>query len=355
MAHKKIILTVIIATYNSEKTLPLVMESLVTQTFNENVELLIIDGGSKDSTISIAKKYKCRVIHNPRIEPIYGKFLAYTKAKGRYIMYLDHDEVLVNKDSIRNKLAIFKEIPDVKMVIGSGYRNPPNYAFINEYINEFGDPFSFFIYRLSKKYGLFINQMKKRYTYIKETNRYIIFSFERYKSLPIIELVAAGSMFDAGYIKKDYPETLKNMQLVPHFFYLLLKKKPYLAMIKNDPILHYSSDTLSKYYKKIQWRVKNNIYHISTIGESGFTGRDKYQSRYNRIKKYFFIPYVISLIFPLYDSISLSITRKNIKYFLHFPLTLYTGWLILYNSVLKMMGYRPLLKNYDESKVVYTS
>lgn len=345
--------SIIIATFNSEKLLPKVLEAVKKQTYpKDKIEILIIDGGSKDKTLKIAKQFGCKVLNNPRTEPVYGKFLGYLTAKGQYIMYLDHDEVIENVDSISIKVRALKRNSKIKAVAVTGYKSPKGYPFINSYINEFGDPFSFFIYRLSKDEIFFSQSMREKYPVFLDNEFFTIFNLSKIKTLPIIELVAAASMFDGGFLKKSFPETLKRPELLPHYFYLLYSKYPYIAITKNDALIHYSADNLKKYLNKIKWRVKNNIYHVSDMGESGFSGRNKFQPSLFRLKKYLFIPYAYSLILPLLDSISLMISRKKPLYLLHLPLTVYTATLIVYHYFLKMSGKKPVLRSYDDSKAI---
>lgn len=344
--------SIIIATFNSEKSLPKVLESLDRQTFPKvQRETIIIDGGSEDRTLSIAQKYHCKIINNPKTEPVYAKYLGYLEARGQYLVYLDHDEVIEEKSSLEKKYRIFKNNNDIKAVIGSGYKSPEGYPKINDYINEFGDPFSFFIYRLSKDSRFFISQTRRRYSSIWEDNESLVFDFSQVSILPIIELCAAGSMIDSYFMKKRFPKTLKEPKLIPHFFYLLLQES-LIAIAKQDALIHYSSDTLQKYLNKIRWRVKNNIYHVSQLGESGFTGRERFQPKIIRLRKYFFLLYACTFIFLFYDACYLCITRKSIYYFIHVPLTLFTAWIIIYHYIRKSLGYQEHLKSYDETKII---
>src|SRR6185503_15848983 len=102
MIYPKI--SIIIPTFNSQKTLPVTLRSLAKQTYlKKKIEILIIDGGSTDKTVEIAKKYSCKIISNPKTELIYGKHLGYLHASGKYVMFLDSDESLENKESLINK------------------------------------------------------------------------------------------------------------------------------------------------------------------------------------------------------------------------------------------------------------
>lgn len=348
----KPILSVIIATYNSEKTLPLVLSALKEQSIDKRkMEILLLDGGSKDGTKNIGREFGCKIINNPRTEPLHAKFLGYKKAKGQYILYLDHDEVLENRDSLKRRIDCLKSEKRVKSVLVSGYINPSGYPFINNYINEFGDPFSYFIYRLSKDARFFIDAMKKKYRVVKEKKEYIVFNLIHSKETPIIEICAGGSMFDAKYMKEKFPDTLKESTLIPHFFYLLNTTNSLIAISKNDTIMHYSSDTFNKYLNKLRWRVKNNIFHTDYMGQAGFTGRELYHSG-SYFKKYFFIPYVYTFIFCIYDAVSLSFSRRNFYYLLHIVLSIFTANLIVYHISRKVLGQVDILKSYDGSKVV---
>lgn len=349
---KRILVSIIIATFNSEKTLPLVFEGLSKQSLQRNkFEILLIDGGSKDNTKKIGKEFGARIINNPQTEPVNAKLIGFKNALGRYIVYLDHDEVIENPDSLRKKIKIFKSNPKIKAVIASGYKNPSGYNWINNYINEFGDPFSYFIYKLSKGSDYFMPTMIKRYKYASKTKDSVIFNFKGVKNLPLIELCAAGSMIDGDFIKQSFPDTLSKKELIPHFFYLIYKNS-LIAISKDDALIHYSSDTFNKYLNKIKWRVKNNIYHKDTMGESGFTGRSNYQPEVQKYKKYLFIPYSFTLFFCLLDSLSLSFTRKKLLYLIHLPLCLYTSSLIVYHSLLKLFGTKQVLRSYDEKKII---
>src|SRR5258708_6161377 len=94
-------LTIVIATFQSGRILPKVLESIKKQTLTrDQFEILIVDGGSQDNTHELSDEYGCRWIVNPHTEPVYAKFLGYREARGQYLLYLDHDEVIENKHSL---------------------------------------------------------------------------------------------------------------------------------------------------------------------------------------------------------------------------------------------------------------
>lgn len=344
---KKSLVSIILATFNSASTLEKVLVSIGKQSYPLScLELIVVDGGSTDNTRNIAQSYGCRIIDNPKTLPGWAKYFGYTLARGEYAMFLDSDEVIEDSQSIERKIVVMKENPSVHAVTGSGYRNPKNYSFLNQYINEFGDPFSFFYYRQSKDCRYFISQMKRLYPCVKETDDYLILNFLKEENLPLLEFGAMGGIVDLVYLKSHAPEIIHNPALIPHLINVLVMHGSRVALIKNDVLIHYSSDTWEKYLGKIKSRVINNIY---TPAKEGFTGRNEFASQILRYKKYLFLPYALTVVGPLIDSLYLSITRRHFGYFIHILFSFYTACLIIYYKCLKLVGIHAVMKSYGES------
>jgi glycosyltransferase involved in cell wall biosynthesis len=340
-----VLVTVAIATFNSAKYLDKVLEAIRNQSIDQKkVEILVIDGGSSDGTLEIATCFGCKIVNNPKTEPVYAKYIGLHTALGKYIVYVDHDEVLVNKDSFNKRIELIESQPNTFAAITSGYINPTGFAQLNNYINDFGDPFSYFIYRLSKREGFFGETLRNRYKILTEKDGGVWFDFLS-NQLPLIELCAAGGMIEVDRAKKLVDT---KVELIPHLFYLGLKEQLNIVFSKDDSIVHYSVEMFSSYIRKILWRIKNNIYH-KKMGESGFSGRSEFD---NGWKQYLYIPYVFTLIPLLIDTIMLVFSRKSLIYTLHIPLSFYTGTSIIYHFIKHFLGFTEDLKSYDEKKVI---
>lgn len=89
-------ISIIIATYNSEKYLEQCIMSVLSQSYS-NFELLVIDGGSTDNTVSIVKRYDDSVSYWIS-EPDNGIYDAWNKAvqraNGQWLVFLGSDDVL---------------------------------------------------------------------------------------------------------------------------------------------------------------------------------------------------------------------------------------------------------------------
>jgi len=84
-----ITISVIIPTLNSEKTLPLLFNSLEKQVFRD-FEVIVVDGFSSDRTTEIAKSFGAKVylVHGERsTQKNYGA----KRARGKYLYFVDSD------------------------------------------------------------------------------------------------------------------------------------------------------------------------------------------------------------------------------------------------------------------------
>jgi len=86
------LVSVVIPTYNSEKTLPKCLESIKNQTY-ENVEIIVVDNYSKDKTREIAESYGYKFLLKGPERSSQVNF-GVEKTKGKYIYRVDSDFIL---------------------------------------------------------------------------------------------------------------------------------------------------------------------------------------------------------------------------------------------------------------------
>ena len=93
------LVSVIVPAYNAEKWLSECINSIVNQTY-PNVELIIVDDGSTDSTLQIAgdlaqKQANIKVIHTENGGVCRARNRGMDEAEGEYIAFLDADDLLL--------------------------------------------------------------------------------------------------------------------------------------------------------------------------------------------------------------------------------------------------------------------
>ena len=170
------------------------------------------------------------------------------------------------------------------------------------------------------------------------------------KKQPIFELCCLGTMIDREYFLKIPGVCEKGSILVQLFYIMLQKGDKEIILIKNDPLVHYSVDSLKAYFPKLKWRICNNV-HFHDMGQSGFNGRLEFQNSI-KYKKFLFIPYTVSTVIPLIQSVYLASTRKNRIFLLHTIFCWYVLGQIGVQYILKWTNHSPQLTSYDGKKKV---
>lgn len=113
-------LSIIIPTYNSAAVLGRALDSIVSQTFN-NWEVLVMDGASKDATVSIAQSYqdsRIKVFSEPDRGIYDAMNKGIDKAKGEWLYFLGSDDWLYNINSL-DKIFQYDDIYNYDVVYGT--------------------------------------------------------------------------------------------------------------------------------------------------------------------------------------------------------------------------------------------
>ncbi len=133
--------SVVIPTLNEEKYLPRLLDSLVRQT-QKNFEVIVIDGKSKDNTLSVAKGYAKKL-------PQYYAFLlkhantslqrneGAKRARGEWLVFLDADSIVLPFFFERIEQFITKEHPHVFTAWSRSDSEQPSDALTSLLINMY--------------------------------------------------------------------------------------------------------------------------------------------------------------------------------------------------------------------------
>lgn len=120
--NKKI--SIIVPTYNVEKYIDKALKSIVKQTY-KNLEIILIDDESKDSSIEICEKYmkqdkRIKIIHQKNKGLSGARNTGLEVATGEYIMFIDPDDIF-EIDACEN---LYKEIEKTNAdYVIANYRN----------------------------------------------------------------------------------------------------------------------------------------------------------------------------------------------------------------------------------------
>jgi glycosyltransferase involved in cell wall biosynthesis len=111
------LVSVIIPSYNTAKTIGLCIESVLGQTYTP-IEVIVVDDASTDGTPEIARRYGCTVISQPRnLGPATARNRGIEASGGSILFFLDADVALA-PDAIEQTVRIFQENPSYGGVWG---------------------------------------------------------------------------------------------------------------------------------------------------------------------------------------------------------------------------------------------
>lgn len=112
--------SIVIPSFNAAPTIGATLESVVNQTFRD-FEILLIDGGSTDDTLTIAERYRPFISYqvSERDKGIYDAMnKGMRQVKGQYIIFLGADDVFHNHQVLSDADPFLKE---EKVYYGQSY------------------------------------------------------------------------------------------------------------------------------------------------------------------------------------------------------------------------------------------
>jgi glycosyltransferase involved in cell wall biosynthesis len=159
-------ISIVTVCFNSEKTLERTLKSIIAQNY-QNKEIVIIDGGSKDSTLEILEKYRehIGVLVSEKDNGIYdGMNKGWQKASGDFVHFLNSDDWYVDSKVLSKVAAQIKDQNTIyhgKVIYkhNSGHETvmgrPATYADQKYELRGIHQPASFFPRALFKTLGGF--------------------------------------------------------------------------------------------------------------------------------------------------------------------------------------------------------
>ncbi len=335
---KKIIITFIIPTLNAQKVLNNCLKSISNQKYPKSkYEILIIDGGSTDKTVSIAKKYNAKIIKNPLKTAEAGKAIGINQARGQYICLIDSDNILPTPTWLQKMLYPFTQN---SQIIGSEpikFTYRPKAGIIERYSALIGanDPYAF-VTGVSDRQ----NYLNNKWTNLKidqiDKGQYIQIKLKPNQSIPTIG--ANGTIFKTNFLKDNLKsDYLFDIDIISQV--LQQTQKPLLfAKVKVGIIHTYCESSINKFIRK---------QHRRLVDYYTYKNLRQYQwQQTNHWPEIKFILYSI-LIFPaLFDSFRGFIHKPDPVWFLHPLFCLITLFIYTFTTLQFKLGLlKPINRN----------
>lgn len=279
-------ITVVTPSYNQGKFIKRTIESVLSQDI-QDLEYIVMDGGSTDETVEILKSYGNRITW--KSEKDKGQTDAVNKgikmASGDIIGWLNSDDIYY-PGAITKVMEVFEEHPEINVVYGNANHIREDDSFIEEYYTEDFDyerlkdicficqPSLFFRKKLVDEYGYLDDKLQYCMDY-----DYWLRLGKGEKFYRLNELIAGSRLYDdnktLGARRKVHEEMLtmqeKNLgkaseKWIYNLAHVIVDEMgiPRIKDERTNPefakmLAKVSAKEFLKHYKYIPWHVIKNI------------------------------------------------------------------------------------------------
>lgn len=326
--EQDIFFSIVMPAYNSERTIGKALASIRDQIFDQKkIEILVIDGGSDDGTVDIAKKYDAKIIYNEERVPEAAKRLGYAHAHGEWVIKQDSDEVYTDKRQLARRKEFIDNNPHVYCLLTDRLLPGKKCGISCAYLNYCGDPFSFIVYDIRGSVVL----ENKKYLYRKDAYGNV-YKYEKGDRYPIGD--GGCTTFNIAKFRELYGEDYLSQEYVNLTTQKLIEKTNFAGCIPDDNIYHYSKADFKSYLRKLRFKIHFNLNGTNKLGFAAKAENDK---KY-KLKKWVFVVYALSIVFPAIDSIKMAVREHNLSFLLHFVYTYYVLVITLQEMILKILN-----------------
>ena len=324
-------ISVIIPTFNSQKTIEQALKSIRLQNYpQDKIEIIIIDGGSTDETKKIVKKYNVRLlITDPKKQNVeYNKSVGIKQAKGELLLMIDHDNILPHKDLLKKMVLPFIEDKEMVGVETLRYHYDKSLSMLDRYFALFAvtDPLAFYL-RKADRLSFIYEDYYKKYNPI-DKGKYYLVKFDK-NNIPTIG--ANGFLVNRKIL-------IENANISPEKYFpidvnvdLIRKGFNTYAFIK-DSITHVAGHGNVGFYLKRRMMFMKQYYLSENNISLQNARRYSVYERKDLLGLIYFILISLTLIVPFIDSIRGFVKIRDSAWFIH-PILCF-GFVIMYGYVI---------------------
>jgi len=250
-------ISIVIPTYDSERTLAQCLESIICQDYPmEKIEIIIADGGSRDRTLSIARKYGVdKIVYNPLKTGEAGKAAGVSVAENELILFQDSDNLLENCGWLKRMVEPFQvsSVVGVEPLYYTYRRRDPQ---ITRYCALIGmnDPLCLYLGNYDR-YSYVTGKWTEVSVRVKNKRNYILVELNE-EEVPT--LGANGFLVRADMLKRlNYQPYLFDIDIV---YQLVKNGKNKFAKVKIG-IVHLFANDVRTFIKKTYRRIRDYLYY----------------------------------------------------------------------------------------------
>jgi len=307
--------SIVIVTYNCDKKKKKCLSRIRQQDYpKEKIEVLVVDGGSTDNTLKAAKSFGAKVIHggfSNNSEP--RRAIGLLQAENEIIAYIDSDIFLPTPHWLREMVTPLMENPLIVATQPLRYEYRRSDSLLNRYFTLIGCHDSIAYYFNKRDRFSWRENKWNLYGKAQDVGRYYLVKFNLKKLPP---LGCNGFVTRRDEMLKlclPDPEKLPFFTHSDAVYDMVAQGRDTLGFVKNTVIHVPSNDTFWQYLKK-------RMFYTALLH---FRNQPRRYKVYNpkslrdnfNLAKY--ILYSLTLVKPLYDSVSGFLRLRDVAWFIH--------------------------------------
>lgn len=262
-------ISVLSPSFNSQNTIEKAILSVLNQGY-ENFEHIICDGGSKDRTVDIIRKYPhIKWVSEPDNGQCDAMNKAFRMATGDVITYLNVDDYF-QRDAFSKVAKAFTENPDADMVVGNLFFDENGQIYLRNPVTEYKkilQPYRY-IFPINPVCYFYKRKVQEAAGPFPLDNHFTMdywFLLKAFQSSNIVKINSnLGTFWMNGFNKTSAADNRKNVHktALQHLLANDLKTMPFYLF---NYYKHYYYDTKPYNLKKLWFKARKNLVRIYSI------------------------------------------------------------------------------------------
>lgn len=303
---------IVISTLNSERTIERCLRTIFQQDYS-GIEVIIVDGGSTDKTLFIAKKFPVKIIVRRGLDSESAKAVGLLATKADVYCDMAADNYLPEKDFIRSHLSVLSSLSKDEVVAAypERYYYDKNDSLLNRYFALLGvnDPLAYYLGKADRK-GYLNYQLLPR----QSSGPRFGSAITNYQTVEFNENNMPTLGANGFFIKRK----LLLAADIKHFYHIdviydLIKKYGRLKFVAvNTSIGHDTGENLGSFLKKRR-NYFENLY-LKNIEKRRY---HLYDPKRDFVKLVLFVLFALTFVEPVILSVRGYLKLRDKAWFLH--------------------------------------
>lgn len=296
----------------------------------ELIEVLVVDAGSTDDTLAIARKYNTKIFHNPKKIGEYGMQIAVAQATGDLLILFAADNGLAGEDWLSRVAEAFSQESNLSSLWGRMIASSDDPSIVRYYELIKSEPLAYF---LNKNFNFYMKESQA-----KKIGNYIYNFFKVDPKRPLC-WGANGIVYRLKNVRDLFlgDDYIGDNEV---FQYMVEKGHDLVAYSDDLKIHHHTVDSIWHWVSK--WKRNYVGVFLKTRKQRRI---DWFYFGNFKLKVVLWLVYSLIPVFSIVHSVYLAIKERNVYWLYHPLMNFLQASTYLYWSLVLPQGRKNLLEH----------